>query len=84
MGCALSRGALGDPRCHRARTVRRRQFDGALPRHLAWRHAALLVVHPASARVLAEAAAGSVTDVVTRLIAFVPPERVVIAPAIVE
>lgn len=89
VGCALSRGALDfvtRTAIHgvtgRAPYADRRQFDGAVPRHLAWRGAELLVVHPATSRVLAEAAAGSVTCVVTRLIAFTPAERVVIAPAI--
>lgn len=89
VGCALSRGALDfvtRTAIHgvsgRAPYVDRRQFDAGAPVHLAWRDAAVCVLHPATARILAEVAAGSVTCVVTRLAAFTPPDRLVIAPAI--
>lgn len=59
------------------------QFDAAgVPLHLALARAEALVVYPATARILAECAAGSVTCPVTRLVAFTPFERIAIAPAV--
>jgi phosphopantothenoylcysteine decarboxylase/phosphopantothenate--cysteine ligase len=59
------------------------QFDAdGVPMHLSLGRADALVLYPATARILAECASGSVTDPVTRLFAFTPKERVAIAPAI--
>ncbi len=55
--------------------------DG-VPLHLRWSEADLLVVFPATARVLAESALGIVRCAVTRLVAFTPKERILFAPAI--
>lgn len=52
------------------------------PLHLAYADADALVIFPATARVLAEAAVGSVTCPVTRLLAFGSPARTLIAPAV--
>ena len=54
----------------------------ALPAHLALADADLLVVHPATARIIAQCAAGEVTCPVTRLFAFTRKDRIVVAPAI--
>ncbi len=54
----------------------------AVPAHLALADADLLVLHPATARILAQCALGEVTCPVTRLFAFTPKDRIVIAPAI--
>ncbi len=60
------------------------QFDPAsgLPMHRVLRECDLLVLYPASARILAQCALGEVTCPVTRLFAFTPKDRVLIAPAI--
>jgi len=58
-------------------------LDGTgVPRHLRLAEADWLVVHPATARVVAECALGIVSCPVTRLFAFFPKDRVCIAPAI--
>jgi phosphopantothenoylcysteine synthetase/decarboxylase len=54
----------------------------ARPAHLALAEADALVLHPATARILAECATGAVTCPVTRLFAFTPKDRIVVAPAI--
>ncbi|GAB4210943.1 MAG: hypothetical protein OHK0013_32170 [Sandaracinaceae bacterium] len=90
LGCALTRGAtdLVSRLALSAITGRpvyqdHRQLDErGLPLHLTWRQAEALVVHPASARLIAECALGSVTDAVTRLVAFTPKDRIAIAPAV--
>lgn len=87
---ALSPGALEFMTLTAARAVTGRevyhqnaQFDaGGAPMHLALAQAEALVVYPATARILAECAAGSVTCPVTRLVAFTPFDRVAIAPAV--
>lgn len=53
-----------------------------MPRHLRLAEADRLVVYPATARIVAECALGIVSCAVTRLFAFFPKERVVVAPAI--
>jgi phosphopantothenoylcysteine synthetase/decarboxylase len=53
-----------------------------LPLHIDYGDAEVLVVYPASARVVAQCAIGEVTCPVTRLFAFTPKERVVLAPAL--
>ena len=53
-----------------------------MPVHLALADADLLVLHPATARIIAQCALGEVTCPVTRLFAFTPKSRIVIAPAI--
>lgn len=59
------------------------QFDAAgAPLHLSLGTADAVVVYPATARILAECAAGSVTDPVTRVVAFTPKERIAIAPTV--
>lgn len=55
--------------------------DGT-PAHLALADADAVVVFPATARILAEGAIGAVTCPVTRVIAFAPWDRVVLAPAL--
>jgi phosphopantothenoylcysteine synthetase/decarboxylase len=52
------------------------------PLHLAYSEADLLVLYPATARIIAQCALGEVTCPVTRLFAFTPKERILIAPAI--
>jgi phosphopantothenoylcysteine synthetase/decarboxylase len=52
------------------------------PVHLALSEADRLVIYPATARILAQCALGEVTCPVTRLFAFTPKDRVVIAPAL--
>jgi len=54
----------------------------SLPAHLALANPDLLVVYPATARIVAQCALGVVTCPVTRLFAFTPKDRIVIAPAI--
>ena len=54
----------------------------AHPVHLALADADLLVVYPATARVLAQCALGDVTCPVTRLFAFTAKDRILVAPAI--
>ncbi|MGE0708193.1 MAG: flavoprotein [Planctomycetota bacterium] len=59
------------------------QFDrDGLPLHLALKDTPLLVLYPATARILAQCATGVVSCPVTRLFAFVPKERVLVAPAL--
>lgn len=59
------------------------QLDAnGVPLHRVFCHAERLVVWPATARIIAEAALGLTTCAVTRMIAFMPKYRVVIAPAI--
>lgn len=58
------------------------QFDGDVPMHLSLREADLLVVAPATGRVLSACALGVIDDPVTRLFAFTPKDRVVVAPAL--
>lgn len=53
-----------------------------VPRHLRLAEAHMLVVYPATARIVAECALGIVSCTVTRLFAFFPKDRVCIAPAI--
>ena len=62
--------------------VRNDQWAGAVPMHLALRRADLLLLAPATARILAACATGLVDDAPTRLFAFTPKERVVVAPAL--
>jgi len=65
----------------RAPYVRNDQWEGEQPLHLAWRtHELLLIV--ATARVLQACATGRVEDAPTRLFAFSPKDRVVVAPAV--
>ena len=52
------------------------------PLHVVARDADALVLHPATARIIAQCALGEVTCAVTRLFAFTPKDRVVVAPAI--
>lgn len=59
-----------------------RWAEDGTPAHLSLAASDLVVVTPATARIIAEGAIGSVTCPVTRLIAFTPWERLVIAPAI--
>lgn len=59
-----------------------RWAEDGTPAHLSLAATDLVVVFPATARILAEGAIGSITCPVTRLIAFTPWERLVIAPAI--
>lgn len=60
------------------------RFDpgSARPAHLSLSEADRLVVYPATARILAQCALGEITCPVTRLFAFTPKDRVVVAPAI--
>lgn len=51
-----------------------------LPMHLSFALADLLVIYPATARILAECAIGSITCPVTRLFAFFKKERVIVTP----
>jgi phosphopantothenoylcysteine synthetase/decarboxylase len=53
-----------------------------LPIHLVWNQADLLVLYPASARILAQCAQGEITCAVTRLFAFMPKTRIVVAPSL--
>jgi phosphopantothenoylcysteine synthetase/decarboxylase len=52
------------------------------PLHLAYSESDLLVLYPATARVIAQCAIGEVTCPVTRLFAFTPKDKILIAPAI--
>ena len=52
------------------------------PLHIAYSEADLLILYPASARIIAQCALGEITCPVTRLFAFTPKERILIAPAI--
>ena len=52
------------------------------PLHLAYSEADLLVLYPATARIIAQCALGEITCPVTRLFAFTPKARILIAPAI--
>jgi phosphopantothenoylcysteine synthetase/decarboxylase len=52
------------------------------PLHLAYSEADLLVLYPATGRIIAQCALGEITCPVTRLFAFTPKERILIAPAI--
>ncbi|MBX3230977.1 MAG: hypothetical protein KIT84_36570 [Labilithrix sp.] len=54
----------------------------AVPVHLSLADADLLVLHPATARVLSQCALGEVTCPVTRLFAFSAKDRILVAPAI--
>ena len=54
----------------------------SVPVHLELADADLLVVYPATARIVAQCALGEVTCPVTRVFAFTPKDRIVIAPAI--
>lgn len=59
------------------------QFDDAgAPLHLALSTCDLLVIYPCTPRVISEAANGAVSCCVTRLFAFTPKERIVVAPHI--
>jgi hypothetical protein len=60
------------------------QTDAAtgLPMHKPLAGSDLLVLYPASARILAQCALGEVTDTVTRLFSFTPKKNVVVAPSI--
>lgn len=59
------------------------QLDAhGVPMHLSLAEADLLVLVPATARIFAECALGIVSCTVTRLFAFTPKERVVLAPAL--
>ncbi len=72
------RAVSGNPAYHQ-----NAQFDASgAPLHLALSSADAMVVYPASARILAECANGSITDPVTRLFAFTPKQRIAVAPAI--
>jgi phosphopantothenoylcysteine synthetase/decarboxylase len=52
------------------------------PLHLAYSESDLLVLYPATARIIAQCAIGEVTCPVTRLFAFTPKDKILIAPAI--
>lgn len=52
------------------------------PLHIAYSEADLLVLYPATARIIAQCALGEVTCPVTRLFAFTPKAQILIAPAI--
>jgi len=52
------------------------------PLHLAYSNSDLLVLYPATARIIAQCALGEITCPVTRLFAFTPKEKILIAPAI--
>jgi len=56
--------------------------ERATPRHLSLSRADLLVLWPATARIVAACAQGLVSCAPTRLFAFTPKPRVVIAPAL--
>ncbi|MNF94762.1 bifunctional phosphopantothenoylcysteine decarboxylase/phosphopantothenate synthase [compost metagenome] len=56
--------------------------DSKLPLHKIFAAADLVVVYPATPRILVEAHNGAITCPVTRTIAFAPAERVLICPAI--
>jgi phosphopantothenoylcysteine synthetase/decarboxylase len=60
------------------------RFEAHSPRpiHLALSEADTLVIYPATARILAQCALGEVTCPVTRLFAFTPKDRVVVAPSL--
>jgi phosphopantothenoylcysteine synthetase/decarboxylase len=52
------------------------------PLHIAYSEADLLILYPATARIIAQCALGEVTCPVTRLFAFTPKNKILIAPAI--
>jgi len=52
------------------------------PLHLRYSEANLLVIYPASARILVQCALGEITCPVTRLFSFSPKERILISPAL--
>lgn len=52
------------------------------PLHLSYSESDLLVLYPATARIIAQCALGEITCPVTRLFAFTPKDRILIAPAI--
>lgn len=52
------------------------------PLHIEFAKTDLLVVFPATPRIIAESALGIISDPVTRLIAFFPKDKILIAPAI--
>jgi len=56
--------------------------QSGLPIHRAWMQADLLLIYPSSARIIAQCALGAVTCAVTRLFAFMPKDRIIVAPAI--
>jgi phosphopantothenoylcysteine synthetase/decarboxylase len=56
--------------------------DARLPLHASWSSADLLVLSPATARIVAECALGIVRCAPTRLFSFTPKERIVVAPAL--
>lgn len=59
------------------------ELDGhGVPLHTRLSEADLLVLHPATGRILAESALGIVSCAVTRLFAFTPKDRIVVAPAL--
>jgi phosphopantothenoylcysteine synthetase/decarboxylase len=59
------------------------QFDSSgTPLHLALSTCDLLVIYPCTPRIISEAANGAVSCCVTRLFAFTPKERIVVAPHI--
>jgi phosphopantothenoylcysteine synthetase/decarboxylase len=60
------------------------QFQGpsGTPLHLAWSAPEQLAVYPATARIVAEFAIGSITCPVTRLFAFTEKSKIVVVPQI--
>ena len=90
VAAALSPGALDFVTLTAMRAVTGRevyssndQLDpSCLPLHLVYGDARLLVLHPASARIIAQCATGQISCAVTRLFAFTPKDRIAIAPAV--
>ena len=63
--------------------IQNNQFDNAgRPFHLSLSDHALLIIYPATPRVLCEVATGSISCCVTRLFGFTPKDRIIIAPKI--
>lgn len=59
------------------------QFDNSnSPYHLSLSNHPLLVIYPATPRILCEAATGSISCCVTRLFGFTSKERIIVAPQV--
>ncbi|MCK6543285.1 hypothetical protein L6Q79_11460 [bacterium] len=57
------------------------QFDSNnLPLHITLSQSDLLILYPASARIIAQCATGEINCCVTRLFAFTPKEKIIICP----
>jgi phosphopantothenoylcysteine synthetase/decarboxylase len=52
------------------------------PLHIAYSESDLLILYPATARIIVQCATGEITCPVTRLFAFTPKNKILIAPAI--